>query len=309
MTEPLREGLVLRVDAKVCHVELDGEPRVLPLRGKLFEQPSREKRPIAAGDRVMVLLTEEGGAIEEVLPRTSMLARRTAGEGEQRAQVIAANVTLVLAVSSVVEPPFHADLVDRVLVGAAREGIDAGVVITKVDRDRKGRAAAWAELYRGIGHPVFLTSIAPGAETDDELCRLHDLLHDNLSVLAGLSGVGKSSLLNRLFPGLDLRVGSLSRIRQGRHTTTHSQVIPLPGGGHVLDTPGIRSFGLFGVGTQEIAFYFPELKALQAQCGYRNCLHRDEPGCAVVAALAAGEVVRSRYESYLVMLEEAASRE
>ena len=112
-----------------------------------------------------------------------------------------------------------------------------------------------------------------------------DLLHKNGTVNCGLSGVGKSSLLNTVIPGLDLRIGTLSHIRQGKHTTSHTELIPLPGGGHVLDTPGVRSFHLFHVGSQELQFLLPEIGALLPQCGYRNCLHQDEPDCAVIAAV------------------------
>lgn len=308
MSEPLpadREGLILRVDAKVCHVELaDGQVQTLPLRGRLFEKRTYEKRPIAVGDRVRVHLDDDGGAIEEVLPRTSALARRSAGEGDRR-QVMAANITLVLVVASTREPPFQPDLVDRILAGAAREGIEAAIAFTKMDRDKKGAIEPWVELYRELGYAVFPTSIAAGKETPETLAAIETLLHENRTALAGLSGAGKSSLLNHLMPELDLRVGSLSRIRQGKHTTSHTQLIPLPGGGHVLDTPGIRNFGLFGVGAQEVGFLFREIAELQKNCAYRNCTHTEEPDCALQTALDTGALHPSRYANYVDLLGEA----
>jgi ribosome biogenesis GTPase len=167
-----------------------------------------------------------------------------------------------------------------------------------MDRDRKGRAQQWIDLYRGIGYEVIPTSTKPGQTTDDAFARIATLLHDNRTVLCGLSGVGKSTLLNTVVPDLDLRVGSLSHIRQGKHTTSHTQLIPLPGGGHVLDTPGVRSFHLFHAGSQELQFLFPEIGELLPQCDYRNCLHLDEPGCAVRAALGDDRIAHSRYRSY-----------
>ncbi|MGE3175332.1 MAG: ribosome small subunit-dependent GTPase A [Planctomycetota bacterium] len=295
------EGLVLRIDAKVCHVEVDGERRALPLAGKLFEERSHEKRPLAVGDRVRLDAT--GQAIDAVLPRQSRLHRRAASEGEPRAQVLAANITRVLVVTAAAEPPFQPDLVDGVLAAAAREDIPATLVVTKMDRDKKGRAQQWIDLYRGLGYHVLATSTAAGKETPATLAELAALLHQNRTVLCGLSGVGKSTLLNAVIPGLDLRVGSLNHIRQGRHTTTHTELIPLPGGGHVLDTPGIRSFHLFHAGAQEIQFLFPEIAARLPQCEYRNCLHRDgDPSCAVQRAVESGEIAESRYRSYAAMV-------
>jgi len=304
MTEPAPlEGLVLRIDAKVCHVEVGGQRRTVPLAGKLFEERSHEKRPLAVGDRVQFDVT--GQAIDALLPRTSMLHRRAASEGEERSQVVASNVTLVLAVASAAEPPFQPELIDGVLAGAVRQQIPAALILTKIDRDKKGTAQQWIELYRKLGYRVFGTCTQPGLETHEEFAQLRTLLHENRTVLCGLSGVGKSTLLNALVPGLQLRTGSLNHIRQGKHTTAHTELIPLPGGGHVLDTPGVRSFHQFQIGAQESQFVFPEIAALLPQCEYRNCLHRDEPGCAVLAGLENGAVHRSRYASYAAMLDHA----
>jgi ribosome biogenesis GTPase len=310
MQPALREGLVLRVDAKVCHVEIDGARCTLPLAGKLFEQLGPNQRPLAVGDRVLVRPdASTGGAIDALLPRQSQLHRRATRAGEERAQVVAANITLVLVVTAVAEPPFQPELVDGVLAAAMREGIPSAIVLTKLDRDRRGEAERWIGLYRGLGYRVLPTSTQPGHETGPALAELAALLHSNRSVLCGLSGVGKSTLLNAIVPGLQLRVGSLTRIRQGRHTTSHTELIPLPGGGHVLDTPGIRSFHLFHVGSQETQFLFPELAALLPGCAYRSCLHLEEPGCAVTAARQRGEVAPSRYASYVGLVTAALQAE
>ena len=299
------EGLVLRIDAKVCHVEVDGETHALPLRGRLFEnRTSREARPIAVGDRVRVSLDEQGGAIDEVLPRTSRLARRKAGDDDTREQIIAANITLVMVMASIRDPKFQPDLVDRILAGAEREHVRAVLTITKVDRDKQGLAEEWADLYRYIGYETFVTSVVEGKETAESLAAIRALLRDNVTVISGSSGVGKSSMINKLMPGLNLRIGSLGRIRQGKHTTTHTELIALPGGGHVLDTPGIRSFGLQNLEPLDLAFCFPEIKERSQQCEYRNCTHTLEPDCAVVRSVDAEEIAASRYVSYTLMLED-----
>ena len=300
------QGLVLRIDAKVCHVEVEGERRQLPLAGKLFEQRSHERRPLAVGDRVVLDAT--GKAIDSVLPRSSPLHRRAAAEGEEQAQVLAANITHVLAVASVSAPPFQPELVDGVLAAAARERIPCTLVLSKVDLDAE-LAAKWARVYAQSGARVLATCTVPGHTTPETLHEVEQLLRQNRSVVIGLSGAGKSSLLNAIVPGITLRIGDLNHIRQGRHTTTHTELIPLPGGGHVLDTPGIRNFHLFCVGSQELQFLFLEIAARLPQCEYRSCLHDGEANCAVKAALAKGEIGESRYRSYRTMLVNALASE
>jgi len=287
-------------------VEIGGEQTTLPLAGKLFEERGHEKRPVAVGDYVIIRENDGCGVIDAVEPRKTRLQRRSAAEGEQqRVQVIAANISQVMVIASVAEPPFQAELVDSVIAAAGREKISASLVMTKMDRDRKGRGPEWIELYRELGYTVIATSTAKGHETISAFDEIAELLSEHRSVLCGLSGVGKSTLLNRVVPGLNVRIGSLNHIRQGKHTTTHTELIPLPGGGHVLDTPGIRSFHLFHTGSQEIQFFFREIGVQLPGCEYRNCLHLDEPGCAVKRERAAGKIAKSRYRSYVKMVRAA----
>ena len=293
-------GLVLRIDAKCAHVEIDGVVHQLPLRGRLFEDQGHEKRPIAPGDRVQVTLPQESssGAIDSVLPRTSRLSRRASGESE-REQVIAANVSRVLIVMPAREPAFDPLMVDRVLAAAERENLEAILVVSKIDRDTKQQAPPWIDLYRGLGYTVYPTSTLPEQATAESLATLRELIHQGATVLCGPSGAGKSSLINTLVPGVNLRVGALGKLRQGQHTTTHAQLIPLPGGGYILDTPGVRGFGLWSTNTQELCFYFRDIKALAPGCGYSNCTHRSEPDCAV-----RGKIHASRQRSYEVLFDE-----
>lgn len=290
----------------MCHVEVAGERRQLPLAGKLFGAKAHERRPLAVGDRV--LLSASGNAIEAVLPRSSQLHRRAAAEGSEQAQVLAANITHVLVVASVASPPFQPELVDGVLAAAARERIPATLVLTKVDLDADA-ARRWRQVYAGAGVRIVETCTVPGRSTTASLQELSALLHQNRTVVVGLSGAGKSSLLNALVPGVKLRTGDLNHIQQGRHTTTHTELLPLPGGGHVLDTPGIRNFQLFCTGSQELQFLFPELAARLPDCAFRSCLHDGEADCAVAAAVATGAIPESRYRSYRMMLADALAAE
>lgn len=278
----------------------------MPLAGKLFEQKTHEKRPLAVGDHVLLDVT--GEAIDQVLPRSSQLHRRAATEGEHQAQVLAANITQVLAVASVKSPPFQPELVDGLLAAAARERIAATLVLTKVDLAKKA-ADRWAEVYSHANVRVLRTCTVEGKETKESLEELAELLHQNRSVLIGLSGAGKSTLLNAVVPGVELRTGHLNHIQQGRHTTTHTELLALPGGGHVLDTPGVRNFHLFCTGSQELQFLFPEIAARLPECGFRSCLHNGEQQCAVKTALDAGDIPETRYQSYLRMLHDALEAE
>ena len=222
--------------------------------------------------------------------------------------MIAANITHVLAVASVQSPPFQPEVVDGILAAAQRERIPATLVLSKCDLSPEA-AAKWAGSYAHAGVKVLRVSTAPGHETKETLREIGTLLHQNRTVLCGLSGAGKSSLLNEVIPGMRLRTGSLNHIRQGRHTTTHTELLPLPCGGHVLDTPGVRSFWLFATGSQELQFLFPEIAALLPECEYRSCLHRDETHCAVRRAVDAGAIAATRYASYSSMLEHALDAE
>lgn len=296
----MTQGLVLKIDAKHAHVDIDGAVHALPLRGRLFERAGTEKQPIAPGDRVEVTFATatSGSAIDAVLPRRNRLARRASGEADLE-QVLAANIDLVLIVMPVRDPTFDPLLVDRILAASERDDLTAALVVSKIDRDKKDEASAWLQLYGDLGYQAYATSTAAGHETTAALDELRTRIHAGTTVLCGPSGAGKSTLINTLVPGADLRVGTVGKLGQGRHTTTRAELLPLPGGGHVLDTPGVRGFGLWGVNTQEIGFYFRDIKALAAGCGFRNCGHRNEVDCAV-----RDHVRDSRLRSYHILLEE-----
>ena len=259
-----------------------------------------ETLKLAVGDRV--LLEHDGGgsvwAIAEILPRRSRLARRAPGGG-QGERIVAANVDQVVVVFAAANPEPHRRMLDRFLVIAEANELAARVVINKVELVGGADAARerWID-YERAGYPVHLTS----AKRREGLDTLHGALSGVVSVFTGPSGVGKSSLLNAIFPGLDLRVGEISEsVNKGRHTTVGGYLHPLPGddGGYVADTPGLREIGMWALAPESLDVCFPELRPYLPHCRFADCRHLVEPDCAVRAAVEAGEVSAVRYESYL----------
>lgn len=273
------------------------------LRGRL-KRVQRTGDAVVAGDRVVVTAHEDGSyTIEEVVERSSELARRAPGRGRHRgAKVMVANVDQLVAVFAIVEPEPRLRMVDRFLVLAEANGIGALIVANKTDRASAEDRVPF-RIYEDIGYPVLFTS----AETGDGVADLEARLCGRTSALAGPSGVGKSSLLNAIEPGLGLRTAAVSdavrKGRKGRHTTVSSRLIPLECGGYVADTPGLRELGLWGIEPGDLDLHFPELADHLGGCRYGgSCTHSHEPGCGVRAAVDAGDVPRARYESYVALL-------
>jgi len=281
-----REGLVVRARGGFFDVEADGEVRRCVLRGKYRWR----RQEVVPGDRVRFrLLPEHTGAIEEVLPRESCLVRPAV-----------ANVRQVVIVMSLAAPPVNRLLLDRLLVMAEAIGLAPVVTFNKVDL-AAGEPGPLPALYGRLGYPVLVTSAVTGQGVEGLAARLQD----NISVFAGPSGAGKSSLLNAMLPGLRLKTGTVSeKIGRGRHTTRHVELLRLPGGGWVADTPGFSQLQLPPLRREELGFCFPEIAGRAGSCRFSSCLHRQEPGCAVRAAVEAGEIDPERYSHYLELLEE-----
>ena len=273
----------------------------MPIRIRLTAKESAFTNAVA-GDEVVVSDDGAGsGTIEEVLPRRTTLVRPEVRG--PRSQIIVANAEQLLIVSSWREPFFWPELVDRCLIAAQRSDLLPIVCVNKVDLVDVG--AEMEEVvapYVALGHRVIKTS-AVASEGIDEL---RDLLRDKTTALSGMSGTGKSSLISAVQPGLDLRTSEVSvsskHLGEGRHTTTMVEMHGLEVGGFVVDTPGIREFGLNGLHRHELAGFFPEISALAPECRFANCAHLDEPECAVVAGRASGSVPESRYHSYQAIL-------
>ena len=297
-------ALVLQGTGGVWQVRTEGgETRSVSLRGRLKKETG-DAIKLAVGDDVVLERDERDStwAITGIEPRRSKLARRAPG-GARGERVIAANIDQVIIVFAAANPEPHPRMLDRFLVIAEGNDLKARIIINKIDLvDEKATRERFAD-YTRAGYPLHFTSVKRG----DGLEEVRAVLSNQVSVLSGPSGVGKSSLMNTLFPGLNLRVGEISEsVNKGRHTTVGAMLHPLPGGGAVVDTPGLREVGMWGLDPAALDVCFPELRPYLNNCRFRDCTHAVEPGCAVRAALEAGDVSRARWESYLKLRAELA---
>lgn len=297
----MTKGVVLHGTGGAWHVQCeDGAAVVASLRGSVKHSSDVK---LAVGDEVFLRQDPRGSgwAIDEVLERRSALSRRDPGRtrGER---TIVANVDQVVVVFALREPEPHVAMLDRFLVIAEANSLAARVVVNKIDLAGDDEARALFGAYGAIGYPLHITS----ARTGHGLELLREQLRGRTSAIAGPSGVGKSSLMNALYPGLSLRVGEISAsVNKGRHTTVGAFLHPLPDGGFVVDTPGLREIGLWGVPSRGLDGCFPEMRALKEECRFADCVHLAEPDCAVREALERGAIDASRYASYQKLLEEA----
>ena len=295
----LREGTVLQARSGRHRVEAGDEVVICNVRGRLKREQLATDL-VATGDRVLWQPTRPGrGVIEEVLPRETQLSRRRPGHAEAE-QVIVANPDQAIFILSIREPPPNLRMLDRLLVLAENNDLPAIVCANKVDlADGEGEARELFDVYEEIGYPVLYTS----AKTGQGIEELRQHLLKNLSVLSGPSGVGKTSLLNAIQPNLGLATRHISDATgKGRHTTVGVRLWPLDGGGYVADTPGLREAGLWDIEPEELAWHFIEFRPYLSDCRFSTCTHTHEPGCAVKAALDAGQISERRYESYRRML-------
>lgn len=294
--EALRQGTVVEIASGLCRVVAGAESLLCSGRGTLYAQETGFTNAVAVGDQVLVRRDgAEQGVVEQVLPRRSLLARPDVFYPHLQ-QVVVANADQLLIVASWRDPIIWYEMIDRYLIAAARNHLPAVICVNKIDL-AGSRAECEEELrpYRALGIPVLFTS----AQTGDGIPDLRARLHGRMTVLAGLSGVGKSSLLTAVQPGLNLRVGIVSgRKHEGRHTTTQATLLQLNGPTYVVDTPGVREFGLSGLTRSELVTYFADMADAAMHCRYRNCSHVDEPGCAVQAAAARGAIAPNRMHSY-----------
>ncbi len=292
-----RRGQVIEISKGLCRVDLGSRVLLCGLRGSLNAEDTGALHVIAVGDEVII--SEDGmggGTVEQILPRRSELARPDTFYTHLR-QVIAANIDQLLIVAAWRNPPIWLEMIDRYLVFAQRSNLPAVICINKCDliKDETEFVAAIAP-YQALGYPVIRAS----AMTGEGMTALRDLLHNRATVLTGLSGVGKSSLVAAVQPGLELRTQDVNdHSGEGRHTTTQATWLKLGEHGAVVDTPGIREFGLAGMSASELTAYFPEFGA--QRCRFRDCQHLNEPGCGVRAAVDAGQIAHSRYHSYTLI--------
>ena len=298
------EGTVIRGDAKVVHVLVDGDVRQFAPRGKLFkDRGAAEKNPIAVGDRVRVSLDGDPPGVEEVLSRRNYLSR-VASSHDPREQVLFANVDQLFIVGSLAQPRFSSNRTDRILAACEYYEIPVRLILNKTDLVSEEDAEGIAATYAAAGLEI-LRTCATEQQGIDELARL---LNGHVSVMYGASGAGKSTLLNAIQPELKLRTAKISKYwSTGKHTTTFSQMHHMPAvDAWIIDTPGIRAFRPYGINKAELRDCFPEFAPVQESCRFPDCSHDHEPECAVFDAVEEGRIAPTRYASYVEILDELA---
>jgi ribosome biogenesis GTPase / thiamine phosphate phosphatase len=290
------KGLIIRSQSGFYTVETDSGWVTCRLRGRLKRGP-RLGDIIAVGDRVEISLQPDGsGMIEEIEERERMFSRMAPTARGEYQQIIIANPDQVILVFACAEPAPRLRMLDRFLIVTEQAATPTAIVFNKVDLVGIDAAREMFGHYKDLGYPVLYTSVESGQGVDE----LAERLCSQISALAGPSGVGKSSLLNVIQPGLGLAARDVSKAtRKGRHTTVVRELFPLDCGGYVADTPGLKALALWDIEPEEIDAYFPELRELVADCQFSNCTHMHEPGCAVMAAVEDGSIHPERYESYV----------
>lgn len=292
----------------VKHAE--GKVSKARLRGKFRQDGLKVTNPIAVGDEVVFQVEDEQEGtlvITELLPRRNYLVRKSVHK-TAHAHLLAANLDQVVIVASLFLPRTSTGFIDRLLVSADSYGIECTVVLNKADmlvgEDRD--IANWlAGLYQHLGYNALVTSTVTGENLDT----LKNQLQGRVSLLAGHSGVGKSSLVNVLYPGVDLRTQEVSTFaNKGKHTTTFAEMFELEPGTNIIDSPGIKELGIAEIEDHELAYYFPEMRKRLGQCKFYNCRHLNEPGCAIKEGVEKGAIASTRYDSYLSMMSEEDER-
>ncbi len=305
----MKEGQATVIKNAGSHYELSELPAWAPfpavLRGKIRLAGSTATNPVAVGDRVLYSLPDDGSiaTISEVLPRSNYLIRRSTNLSRQ-AHIIAANLDIAFLTVSLYFPELKLPFLDRLLVTCEVYGIHPVIILSKVDLYRAEAAEqveAFHNIYEKAGYEVIDCSTVSGEGVE----RVRELMKGKLCLFSGESGVGKSSLIKALDGSLDPKIGKISAAHlQGKHTTSLYEMYPIGSGGWIIDSPGIRGFGLVDLEKEEIYKYFPEMLEASKDCRFTPCTHTHEPGCAVKAAVEDGGIAPERYASYLGMLEE-----
>ncbi|MFZ4784229.1 MAG: ribosome small subunit-dependent GTPase A [Flavobacteriales bacterium] len=303
------KGLVLKSTGKWYDVlGEDGKNYTCQIRGKLRLKGAVTTNPVAAGDQVdFTLENDETGNITGIDERKNYIIRKSVNLSKE-AQIVASNIDLAFLVVTTTRPQTTPGFIDRFLVTAEAYGVDVVIVFNKIDQYEEKEQDAVVDLietYSSIGY----TCLATSTITMQGLDALRYMMKDKVCLLSGHSGTGKSSIVNLLIPGKDLRIGDISESsNKGQHTTTFAEMHALPFGGYIVDTPGIKGFGLVDIPKDELHHYFKEFFALLPECKFNNCKHINEPGCAVVRAVESGDISATRYRSYLSMIEDEDER-
>lgn len=292
---------VVRATGSWYDVLHDGETVRCRIRGRLRLKGVRSTNPVVVGDEV-ACEADEGGdyVIADILPRRNYVIRRASNLSKE-SHIIAANVDQALLMASLRSPETPTEFVDRFLVTCEAYKVPVTILLSKLDLQEAEAVAEFRAVYEGAGYRVLEVSVREGRGVEE----VRELLAGRTTLVSGNSGVGKSTLIQAIDPSLDIRTGEISESHhKGRHTTTFSTMYPLAGGGAVIDTPGIKGFGLIDIDDAELWHYFPEMMRTAPDCRFYNCTHTHEPGCAVVEAVERGQIAYPRYESYLKILDE-----
>ncbi len=298
----MEKGIVIKSTGSHYLVRMENEEVIsCRIKGKMRLEEIKSTNPVAVGDWVMVECDDDEGLICEVMERKNYIVRRASNLSKQ-SHVLAANVDQAILIVTVNYPVTTPVFIDRFLASAEAYGIPVILVFNKIDRYDKRHLKEldhWRNLYEGIGYQT----ISISAKNNDDVNQVKSLLHNHVSVLAGHSGVGKSTLINRIEPGLNLKTAEISDAHhQGKHTTTNAEMHRLTDGGYIIDTPGVRGFGLINIEKEELSHFFREIFERSKECQFNNCSHVNEPGCAVKSRVKSGEIALSRYQSYLNIL-------
>lgn len=301
----MTNGLIIKNTGSwyLVHTE-DGKDIECKIRGNFRLKDIKSTNPVAVGDRVYITLNTEGtGLITQIEDRKNYIIRRSSNLSKQT-HIIAANIDLCFLIITISQPYTSTVFIDRFLASAEAYRVPVNIVINKTDiysQDETEYMEALCSMYEHIGYPCIKVS----ALNNEGLESLSEKMRNNISLFSGHSGVGKSTLINSLIPNARLKTGAISDYHgKGMHTTTFSEMIEIPGGGYLIDTPGIKGFGTINMERQEISHYFPEIFRFSEKCRFNNCLHLNEPGCAVRDAVENHFISESRYKSYLNMIDE-----
>lgn len=301
------KGLVIKNTGSWYVVRMDdGSVENCKIKGNFRLKGIRTTNPVAVGDVVDVVVKDGASYIVNIEPRRNYIIRRASNLSKE-SQILAANVDQALLIVTLKEPVTNTTFIDRFLATAEAYNVPVTIVINKVDlladEDERGYLEAVKSLYEIVGYKVIKMNALAGEGLEE----LRAALVGRVTLLSGNSGVGKSSIINLVLPGLNLKTGSVSETHHtGMHTTTFSEMFDLPEGGSVIDTPGVKGFGTIDFDKAEVAHYFKEIFAMSENCRYNNCTHTHEPGCAVLDAVENHYISASRYQSYLSILKDSA---